>query len=537
MSNLRNFLKAGSFLEVVPIGVPLVAKYRPEGSFQSVYYPGPGHIYAKDLAEIATYDESVNTVFDSSKFVSILTSKHLIPSHVNTQGGSLSVLGMLVTSSIYPEDGEIPKSLIEQSYKLSSTKADFKFLAIDASSNNVTFGSGIYVKNWLKLQSFETCPSHVVPISSQASIISQFYSTTEYASIPIYGYYQIDGNMNRYWFGNMYHIDTITDIESNLDASGYLHETITTRNHALTDSYYRSHVALNLHKKDRVIIDESNNNIVSKYYSSSKLINSSKFTCNWCGKEYEITDDFTVCTNPNCMSHKYPDIEYFLNRIGLEDLPYESYKELVISNKLKKVSDIVSLYPYCDEKVMTTIYGLVDALIPISEVRGNDRSSLSSLCNACNNNPKSVIYYLGNTDEAIKDLGIDLSPFKRWLSNSVNLKELKELCEADNVTLQEFETNRNLAPIFRGKKIYITGQFSHGSESQIKSILNSYSAEVIDVFDNSCDLVLVGDIKDSIDGRSILSAKGLGIPVEEESYFFSLYQIDDDLNSMPGKVG
>ena len=85
------------------------------------------------------------------------------------------------------------------------------------------------------------------------------------------------------------------------------------------------------------------------------------------------------------------------------------------------------------------------------------------------------------------------------------------------------------APIFRNKTIYITGTFKHGNTADIKAILESYSATVVTDFDNYIQCVLVGDIKDGINGTAILAARELNLPMFTESEFFAKYEIDEDL--------
>ena len=85
------------------------------------------------------------------------------------------------------------------------------------------------------------------------------------------------------------------------------------------------------------------------------------------------------------------------------------------------------------------------------------------------------------------------------------------------------------APIFRNKTIFITGTFKHGSLADIKSILESYSATVVTDFDSYIQCVLVGDIKEDIEGQAIIAARELHLPIFSESEFFARYEIDEDL--------
>ena len=63
----------------------------------------------------------------------------------------------------------------------------------------------------------------------------------------------------------------------------------------------------------------------------------------------------------------------------------------------------------------------------------------------------------------------------------------------------------------------------------IAGILEGYSAEVIQKFDQSADCVVVGDIPENVNGHAISQAKLLQIPVMQETSFFAMYGIDNDL--------
>jgi NAD-dependent DNA ligase len=121
--------------------------------------------------------------------------------------------------------------------------------------------------------------------------------------------------------------------------------------------------------------------------------------------------------------------------------------------------------------------------------------------------------------------------FANWLMGEQNLLELKTIIESDQVEIITHDKILTFdgAPIFRNKSIYITGTFRHGVHAEIQTILESYSATVVNSFDEYVQCVLVGDIKDGIDGQAILAAKELHLPIFNESEFFAKYDIDSDL--------
>ena len=84
-------------------------------------------------------------------------------------------------------------------------------------------------------------------------------------------------------------------------------------------------------------------------------------------------------------------------------------------------------------------------------------------------------------------------------------------------------------PIFRNKKILITGKFVNGNLDDIAAILASYSAEVVRKFDPDVDCVVTGGQVEDINGTYLRQAKLRNIPVYDELSFFKTYEIDQDL--------
>ena len=69
----------------------------------------------------------------------------------------------------------------------------------------------------------------------------------------------------------------------------------------------------------------------------------------------------------------------------------------------------------------------------------------------------------------------------------------------------------------------------HKLDGNITAILQSYGAVVVTEFDEFINYVVVGDIKENINGEAILGARALKIPTIDESDFFARYSIDQDL--------
>ena len=57
----------------------------------------------------------------------------------------------------------------------------------------------------------------------------------------------------------------------------------------------------------------------------------------------------------------------------------------------------------------------------------------------------------------------------------------------------------------------------------------SYEGKVSDSVDNTVSAVILGDIKENVDGMAVKSANHLGIRIFNESEFFQMFEIDSDL--------
>ena len=237
-----------------------------------------------------------------------------------------------------------------------------------------------------------------------------------------------------------------------------------------------------------------------------------------------------TCSNPYCTSLLYPRIEKFCKVLGLEVLSKESFDKYVKNNELQIFPDVLLLPEYKDIKIMKNLWEIIFACLPMDI--GIDKQWLIKFCNRCNNNYATVKYYFDNPIQIYTELDMNVSRrFANWLSEPQNILELHTIITSSQVYIatQDKIMSFDGAPIFRNKTIYITGTFRHGTLSEIQSILESYSATVVTDFDNYVQCILVGDIKDGIDGQAILAARELKIPIFDESDFFSKYEIDEDL--------
>ena len=237
-----------------------------------------------------------------------------------------------------------------------------------------------------------------------------------------------------------------------------------------------------------------------------------------------------TCSNPYCTSLLYPKIERFCKVLGLDVLSKEQFDKYVEDSELQIFPDVLLLPEYKDIKIKKNLWELIFACIPMDV--GVDKQWLIKFCNRCNNNYKTVKYYFDGPIRIYTELDMNVSRrFANWLSIPRNILELDTIINSEQIELAVKDKVMSFdgAPIFRNKTIYITGTFKHGSLAEIRAILESYSAVVVTDFDQHIQCVLVGDIKEDIEGQAILAARELHLPIFSESEFFAKYEIDSDL--------
>ena len=225
------------------------------------------------------------------------------------------------------------------------------------------------------------------------------------------------------------------------------------------------------------------------------------------------------------------DARHFCCKVlGLEAISKDQFDKYVESSDLQILPDVLLLPEYKDLEIKKNLWEVIYACLPM-EV-GVDKQWLIKFCNRCNNNYQTVKYYLDGPIRIYTELDMDVSRrLANWLSVPQNILELDTIVNSDHIelALRDKIMSFDGPPIFRNKTICITGTFRHGTLAEIQAILESYSAVVVTEFDEFIQCVLVGDIKDGIDGQAIVAARELHLPVFNESEFFAKYDIDSDL--------
>ncbi len=500
---VRNFLRAGDFAVLVPLGIPTTLQYGQHGNFEKVYIG---------------YDSSSWEA--SSEIASQLIKLNKIPMHVSSYSGTIFVRGVIYTEDIPPVSGKLPNAIIDILVKKVVKSGKFNFFAGHISAKGAKFTGGSQIQAWLKSHQFNTLSGYVVPATNVENTFKRLMESSAFEYNKLMAEFKISPQGLEI---NM--LDRreckVNDYLVYLDEYGYIHSQLSLDNGDLLNISYYDFKYWNIEISDYLVLDSSNT-IIRKHDNYTSKLNVFSYTCPICGCKYNVYDEFSRCSNIDCLSKQYHDIIHFLKTLNLAEIEYSEYIDYVNSGKLTKFSDILSLPQYENYEINTSIYEILDAIIPISEVR--NRSAIWELYSKSNGSLDSISYYLDHPRSINSDLGIDCPDLVRWLEHDQHVSTIFEIIQYTNVVLQSNVKKFEGSPIFRDKKLYLTGQFKHGSYAEVEAILASYGASIASWDD--ADACLVGDIPENVDGIAIHKFNDLNLPVFSETEFFDIYELD-----------
>ena len=516
---VRNCLIAGDHLTVIPVGLPLVLQYNSNGILERAF-KGFDALVENEVTE---------------KVVRTIRNYQTCPISVPIKTGTSTIHGVLYTSDIYKVEGELP-GCIEEALLADFDKnpEKFRFYATDVSSTATLFHGIAPTRNWLSMSRFNLLPSWVIPVKFGKEEFIKMIDTDRYTfNFPMITHYLIHRKdkvlvqptkLKQYFvkYASIY-----------TDENGYIKSKIAFNG---TDEViyidYSDMVSYNIHPGTMLVLDMYNT-IINAYNTDADMRNPypQKLTCRVCGNSFVVprVGDVT-CPDPHCMSKMYPALNHFLQTLKLPPIAFTAYQEYIGTGKFRKVSDVFDMDEYKDTQVDATLFQIVSALVPVSVVANT--SVIQSLTNQCNNNKSTLLYYIRHADRIAQDIQLpDVfgQRLKQWLMDPYNASELESVLSSEHINVIETDKKFEGAPIFRGKTIFITGNFVHGSTADIVAILKSYSAQVSNNVAD-CQCVITGDSMEDLDGRSIRYAKQNNIPVFTESQFFAKYEIDEDLS-------
>lgn len=517
---VRNLLQANDYVTIVPAGIRITLQYNDKGQIESVYV---GH--------------NEDKILHPELLTPILKLGH-VPNHISITKGTSYVYGCLYTGEVYKVEGLLHASV--QTHYISKFIEDpskFHFFAGHIQSYATATGSPLVVQRWLKTAKFDTLPGYIIPKTLNEGNFSSLLKLDSYPFVypRIMGY--ILFRKNEYSFVNTdIRQIVVKKLQKTVTHEGYITAVITGYDSGIISCSYADVVNMNIQVGSVLLVNEDDQIVnCHNFKGQTSEPYSRQITCDYCGKVIQVptkTGRFT-CTDEHCVSVMFSRVTRMLSKFDLAPIDGVRLREFSKStNNIISLPDILDMEEYQDVVVKIDLPKLLEAVVPASIV--TRFADWSLFCNRCNNSVETVLYYLQNPGRILKDLNLDPAIYRRlcqWLETPENLLDITGMFDNPHVEIKTSGKRFEGAPIFRGKSIYITGKFNHGSHEDIRAILSSYAALVYDKFNTAVDCVVVGGLHEEIDGKAIQKAKSFEIPIFEESDFFKKYEIDSDLAS------
>lgn len=510
---VRNFLRAGCYATVVPVGVPLTLRYNDRGMIDQVN---------QGYAQSETGDESLLTKFLEDNIVS-----RTVPSE-----GTTWIQGILFTHDMIndtvPTGNTIADRLLD---KFMKDHTSFEFFAGNAISTAREFPNATAVNQWLGIAKFKTLPGFIIPSDLTPEKLDAVINLPGYAfDYPLVDGFWVWNNSVRSYFSNELHPLDIVDVTETLEPiSGKSMITAKLASGVMCTLDYYEAKKFDIQSGDCILEDSAGNllyNFMRPQYNGAIY-----YTCLVCKQQHLLTPDAIVmCNNPHCSSVLYPQVSRFLSVLGFESVSQSEYQSIADTcGKVFMLPDILELDKFDSVIVTCTLHQILEATIPQKYVPATSRL-FSTLLQECNSSEKTMMYYLQHFDRFLQSCNYQIDcNIQSWLDDPRNLLELQAVLDNPHIQIIGEGKKFEGAPIFRGKTIMVTGRFAHGTFEDIKSIFASYSAETIKTFSKDAHCLVTGDMQEDINGSIINQCRKINLPIFNESEFFNKYEIDSDL--------
>lgn len=511
---IKDAFKPGQLIMPVPIGIPTTLQYNAKGILERVY---------NSITDISPDTEVSYEMFNA------LYNQKIAPVKILLTGGTTRVKGVLYTGKLYPGDGKLPESIMmELTCEFTEHPESFNFFAGAIKSTAAVFNGANSAKKWFSMCGFKQLPSFLAPTPVSKTAFEQALNTN----------YPFIKDMIMYFF--VYSRNDVTVVPTGIQ------EYVIKKVERYTDDYgnikgmcthsdgqlaldWSDIVRLNIQRRRCLVLDKSWAPI--RCFGDAKSLVSGTISCDVCGKQIISPMHGPVrCGDRNCPANMYSDFKHFIDSYNMPEMTFSAYREYVKLDMIHAISDIFEINPWKTYTLETSLSQLLRSLIPVNVIPVGD--IITSFVQHCNGNVNMFNYYVEHPDKILPDFHLSgrfISQLIQWLSDDFNKQTLLSLLNCDNIVINETGTKFQGSPIFRNKKILITGQFSHGTQADIISTLKGYSADVVTKFDSDVDCVIIGSSLDGINSVEVNKARSVNLPIFEENDFFKTYEIDKDL--------
>lgn len=506
---VRNLLAAGDYMLTVPAGLNITIQYDENGQIQRL-------LLGLSPEGAMLPDEVMAAILPAE----------VLPRTILVKQGTTWVSGVLVRKgSFSTSPGQLPEDFEEElAAQFVENPKEFHFYAALIQSTGVKFTPGLSSTRWLTNAGFDTLANYVVPASLSDEQLSKMLQNVPDTSIAA-GVLVLHGGQWQYLSLEVTQ-DVVKSVTRQYDSIGYLKGAILFESGTQLVVDYNDVVEWNIQAKSLVVYANSNIISVSATDSKRREARSAKIACPACGASLNVVPE-TMCTNIHCPSRYYEHVRHFLSVLNLPAITQEEFSDAFKHDVT--FSQVLQLPQYAGLQISATVYQLIRAAVPLTVIRSD--AALMAFCDACNNNIVSLEHHIQHLDRAAGDLGLDNRTAMALLPLNDDpdlIADIIALLHSSQINLSRTEVKFQGAPIFRNKRICLTGTFRHGAMSEVAAILRSYDAEILSSV-NGADCLIVGDANEGTRGDWIRAAKSLNIPIFTEDAFFRTYEIDDDL--------
>lgn len=516
---VRNFLSNGEYVSIVPVGILLTVQYDANGRIEKLIHGS------------TEGDEDV-----TKEFLKTVQTSAVIPRTIIVKGGRTWVHGVLYTKvySYLKSEGILPDSIYADLKKDFLKNPDnFVFAAHSAKSLATVLRGSLATRQWLVATGFNILPG--MPLSKEvlkeenfSNRLEKFLGDSEYFDFPLIAGYCVYTNGMPTYHPSVFRIEIVKKIEQTTDYHGNMLLRI---NDSRVIDYNEGVNLYDIQKGSALLID-SYGTVIYSYRNGLPTVQMKRelIKCPTCGNMFYATvGSPTKCTDLHCTSRLFIPANNMLTAYNLPNITYPAYQETVKNSEGRfSIVDILSRPEY-DYQITMNIPTLLYGIIPRDVVA--DINSLVLLCNRCHNNVDNIMYQLSNPGALAKNSDIpEINRLVAWVRDERNVEDLERLFSNHNINIENAFKQFNGAPIFRNLRICITGDFTHGTSEDIKSIFASYSGKIVDKVEDA-NVVVVGGTQTNINGKIMKYAQNKGITIFDEYSFFAKYDIDSDLKS------
>ena len=512
---VKNVLRAGQYAQFIPMGMPVTLEYNENGILLRAYEGYEGKKRIPEVVEDAIYDSG------------------LVPNLISLRGGTTWVKAIFYTEEQVLFTGRYPDDLYEGYYKMFVNSYDkFKGYGLCVESTVANINGAVSQRTTLEANGFQTIVGFLVPPDLNYKTFEKLAEDRFQFRFPMIAWYLVYEGTTPYFINTGLESKMVQRVNKTTDINGYIHGNLAFSDGDSLLVDYNQIVHYQITTNTHVILD-MNRRIIYSESTDDKVREkrSSVIKCTVCGSKILVSDDEpTICPNTHCLSRLYTDIAHMLNAFRLPVLTEKEYSSKVNKKMITCMSDIFLLENYKDSRIRVGLGQFLDAIVPIPAVR--NRQIFVLFANKCANNLQTFRYYLENPHLFDNDLDLrshSAVELQKWLEDPENLLTVQSMLDLDNIILQVTDKLYEGAPILLNKRVYITGEFFHGPQSKIISIVQTYSGVATTYYDDSVDMILVGGKRENVNGHAIHKGKIRNIPVYEEQQFFDMYGIDQDL--------